>query len=158
MTLTTNNNMTENFITKINIENSRNVKDLEIPLSIEHRQHLILTGKNGSGKTSLLLEINKFLTQIDNGNFQNYLTYKTQIENIENQLNSLNLPEEQKTNLERSKKDYQNWFLSFENEPRSVLEILRDHHSTPPHSTPLHSFPGSLCFQRRFRAFGLFPG
>ena len=113
MTLTTNNNMTENFITKINIENSRNVKDLEIPLSIEHRQHLILTGKNGSGKTSLLLEINKFLTQVDNGNFQSYSRHKAELKTIENQLHSSNLTEDEKIPIERSQKDYQNWFLSF---------------------------------------------
>ncbi len=47
----------ENFITSIYVENSRNIKDLEIKLSDEKRQHLILTGKNGSGKTSLLEEI-----------------------------------------------------------------------------------------------------
>jgi len=105
--------MTENFITKINVENSRNVKDLEIPLSIEHRQHLILTGKNGSGKTSLLLEINKFLTQIDNGEFQNYSNHKTHLKNLENQLNNTNLTEEQKLQIERSQKDYENWFLNF---------------------------------------------
>ena len=49
--------MTENFITNIFIKNSKNIKDLNIPLSKEHKQHLILTGKNGSGKTSLLLEM-----------------------------------------------------------------------------------------------------
>lgn len=58
--------MTENFITNIFIEKSRNINHLEIPLSNEVRQHLILTGKNGSGKTSLLLEINKFLTLLYN--------------------------------------------------------------------------------------------
>ncbi|QDO94657.1 AAA family ATPase [Formosa sediminum] len=62
----------ENFITEIKINSSRNIKDFKIPLSREKRQHLILTGKNGSGKTSLLLEINKYLNQIDNGGFQHY--------------------------------------------------------------------------------------
>ena len=60
----------ENYITEIKVNHSRNVNDLTIPFSKEQRQHLILTGKNGSGKTSLLLELNKFLTQIDNGQFQ----------------------------------------------------------------------------------------
>ncbi len=44
----------EIFITSIQINESRNIKDLNIPLSKDHRQHLILTGKNGAGKTSLL--------------------------------------------------------------------------------------------------------
>jgi predicted ATP-binding protein involved in virulence len=46
--------MEELFITKIDIKNVRHLKDISIPLSTEKRKHLILTGKNGSGKTSLL--------------------------------------------------------------------------------------------------------
>lgn len=43
------------FITKINIEKVRHLHDLEIPVSEDgNMRHLILTGKNGSGKTSLL--------------------------------------------------------------------------------------------------------
>lgn len=59
--------MAEHFITSIQVNQSRNVKDLAIPLSEDKRKHLIVTGKNGSGKTSLLLEINQFLTQIVSG-------------------------------------------------------------------------------------------
>jgi len=58
----------ETFITKIYVKESRGgVRDLEIPLSETNRQHLIITGKNGSGKTGLLEEIKKFLSQIENG-------------------------------------------------------------------------------------------
>ena len=42
------------FITKIYIEKVRHLRGLEIILSDKERKHLILTGKNGSGKTSLL--------------------------------------------------------------------------------------------------------
>ena len=106
--------MTENFITNIFVENSRKVKDLEIPLSSELRQHLILTGKNGSGKTSLLLEINKFLTQIDNGQVQHFTNQKNQQERFEKQLsNSNNLTEEQRLILERQIKQAKDWFLKF---------------------------------------------
>lgn len=52
----------ENFITNIYIKESRNVKDLNIPLSKDHRQHLILTGKNGAGKTSLLENLRDYVT------------------------------------------------------------------------------------------------
>lgn len=105
--------MKENFITKIFVENSRNLKDLEIPLSSELRQHLILTGKNGSGKTSLLLEINKFLTQIDNGNFRNLTSQKNLQDNYEKQLSNKNLNEQQRLNFERQLKHIKNWFLNF---------------------------------------------
>ena len=53
--------ITENFITHIRVNQARKVKDLDIPLSKDKRQHLIITGKNGSGKTGLLLELEKFL-------------------------------------------------------------------------------------------------
>lgn len=37
--------MSENFITKIFVEKSIKIKDFEIKLSEDHRQHLIITGK-----------------------------------------------------------------------------------------------------------------
>ena len=42
------------YITKIRIEKVRHLKDIDIELSDTELKHLILTGKNGSGKTSLL--------------------------------------------------------------------------------------------------------
>ncbi len=46
--------MEELFITKIHIHEVRHLKDFDIPLSETERKHLILTGRNGSGKTSVL--------------------------------------------------------------------------------------------------------
>jgi predicted ATP-binding protein involved in virulence len=42
------------FITDLVIHKVRHLEDIHIPLSKEERKHLILTGKNGSGKTSVL--------------------------------------------------------------------------------------------------------
>ena len=47
----------ELFIQKITINEVRHLKDVEIPISETERKHLILTGKNGSGKTSVLIAI-----------------------------------------------------------------------------------------------------
>ena len=44
----------EHFITSVHINEVRHLKDIEIKLNPEKRQHLILTGKNGSGKNSVL--------------------------------------------------------------------------------------------------------
>lgn len=52
------------FLTDIHINALRHLKDLDITLSRDKRQHLILTGKNGSGKTSLLEAIRKRLDDI----------------------------------------------------------------------------------------------
>jgi len=46
--------MQDTFITKIHINKVRHLADVDIVLSDTERKHLILTGKNGSGKTSLL--------------------------------------------------------------------------------------------------------
>lgn len=48
-----------NFINKINIKKVRHLENIEIDLGNE-KKHLILTGKNGSGKTSVLEELDKY--------------------------------------------------------------------------------------------------
>lgn len=57
--------MKEYFISEIDIEKLYHLSDIKIKLDSNERQHLLLTGKNGSGKTSLLLEIEKFLKAIN---------------------------------------------------------------------------------------------
>ncbi len=42
------------FISELAIEDVRHLKDVKIPLSNDKMKHLVLTGKNGSGKTSVL--------------------------------------------------------------------------------------------------------
>lgn len=55
----------EHFITEIRIDELRHLSNIEIALNQESRQHLIITGKNGSGKTSLLLALRKYLLAIN---------------------------------------------------------------------------------------------
>lgn len=57
----------EHYITEIKIEKLRHLSDITIPLDPEKRQHLMITGKNGSGKTSLLLALQKYLSEINKG-------------------------------------------------------------------------------------------
>lgn len=46
--------MEPTFATALHIHKVRHLEDIEIPLSGQERKNLILTGKNGSGKTSVL--------------------------------------------------------------------------------------------------------
>lgn len=46
--------MEQTFLTEIVIKKVRHLENITIPLDSQHRKHLILTGKNGSGKTSVL--------------------------------------------------------------------------------------------------------
>ena len=55
--------MQNTFITKIQFVKVRHLTNVEITLSETERQHLILTGKNGSGKTSLLEAIRDFVIE-----------------------------------------------------------------------------------------------
>ena len=57
----------EHFITSIRINEVRHLKNIEIKLNPEKRQHLILTGKNGSGKTSVLKAVRNHLQMINDG-------------------------------------------------------------------------------------------
>ncbi len=70
----------EYFITGIEIKKVRHIENFKIPLSGEQRKHLLITGKNGSGKTSVLEEIAKHLESIYSGEFLEKLeweNYKT---------------------------------------------------------------------------------
>lgn len=63
--------MKDIFITRIKINKVRHLENIDIELSKAERKHVIFTGKNGSGKTSLLeaivKRIDKLLLQIDLG-------------------------------------------------------------------------------------------
>lgn len=61
----------EHFITSIRINEVRHLKNIEIKLNPEKRQHLILTGKNGSGKTSVLRAMKSYLQAINDGKLNN---------------------------------------------------------------------------------------
>ena len=51
----------EHFITKVRINKLRHLENIEIVLSDDKHRHLLLTGKNGSGKTSLLEALSECL-------------------------------------------------------------------------------------------------
>lgn len=59
------------FITNIEIDKVRHLENIKIPLSINERKHLILTGKNGSGKTSVLEAIKSYLAMYADANAEN---------------------------------------------------------------------------------------
>jgi AAA15 family ATPase/GTPase len=60
-------NEQEVFITDITIHKVRHLENIHIPLSKDERKHLILTGKNGSGKTSVLGSLINRLIKIFKG-------------------------------------------------------------------------------------------
>ena len=70
--------MEQTFLTAIEIKNVRHLQEIVIPLSKEKRKHLILTGKNGSGKTSVIEALVKHLAFLVSSQ------YKSQDELVKN--------------------------------------------------------------------------
>lgn len=61
--------MESTFVTEIQIQNVRHLSQITIPLSKEKRKHLIITGKNGSGKTSVLEALKDFFQFVVSSDF-----------------------------------------------------------------------------------------
>ena len=61
-------------------------EDLEISISNEKSPHLIITGKNGSGKTILLNAITDFVEKIKNDTYLYFLQYGEWVKNAESKL------------------------------------------------------------------------
>lgn len=74
------------YISEIQINNLYHLKDLSIKIADENSPHLILTGKNGSGKTVLLNAIDKFLNTIKNDKNLSFLKYDSNIKLFTNLL------------------------------------------------------------------------
>jgi len=77
------------FITEVNIKKIRHLHDINIKISKKERKHLILTGKNGSGKTSVLKSIKSFLKSIEEKVYHYVLDADRQI-GILNKVESVN--------------------------------------------------------------------
>ncbi len=74
------------FISKIMINKVRHLEQIEIPLSDEKMKHLIITGKNGSGKTSLLDAIADFIYSLTSSEYLSRAAEET--ERYQNQSDS----------------------------------------------------------------------
>ena len=99
------------YIKNIHIKQVRHLRDINIPLDKEDYPHLMITGKNGSGKTSLLNAIANHIERIANDNYKSFESYERQIEYFEKQLkdNSKNILSIEK-NLEYWKSQYELFF------------------------------------------------
>lgn len=90
--------MERTFLTGINIEKVRHLSNIMIPLDKDVRKHLILTGINGSGKTSVLEAVVKYI--------QNFLgEHDTPLDHVKmmcdrslNEVNKLNSLEDSEEN------------------------------------------------------------
>ena len=103
------------WITSLYIEKVRNLKNINIPVtsSNEERRHVIITGRNGSGKTSLLEAISKHLdwlaTQGDpKKELQNYKFWHKQLEQVIKEKKSENEIERTRNQAETFNRNWEN--------------------------------------------------
>ena len=80
--------MEDLFIKKIKINKVRHLHDIEIPISELGRKHLIVTGRNGSGKTSLLNSIRTNLVTIQNNQLLQIIKWKQDIQSWKHNINN----------------------------------------------------------------------
>lgn len=86
--------MEQTFLTDIEIRKVRHLENISIPLDKNERKHLILTGKNGSGKTSVLEAVVKYIQSFlgEHGTPLDHV--KMMYENSLNEINKINLLED----------------------------------------------------------------
>lgn len=75
-----------NFITSIHINKIFHLENLDIQISSQERHHLLLTGKNGSGKTSLLNAIMEFIEKIYRDKSLEFLDYEKNLNDVSESL------------------------------------------------------------------------
>ena len=100
----------EYFISKIHISKIKHLHDIDIPLSDIERKHLVLTGKNGSGKTSVLEMLAPYLESFVNGFMANNITC---ISSLKSSLEITNIPVPMRTPWQPSIDDYNDELRKF---------------------------------------------
>jgi predicted ATP-binding protein involved in virulence len=69
-----------NFLTSIHINKIFHLKNIDIPIDANEKKHLIITGKNGSGKTSLLNALVEFFQRIQQDKTLEFLGFERNLE------------------------------------------------------------------------------
>lgn len=78
------------FVTNIHINKLFHLNNLDIPIADEKYPHLIITGKNGSGKTVLLNAIADFLNVIKDEKSMTFLSYRKNLSYWQGLINAQN--------------------------------------------------------------------
>lgn len=96
------------FIKNIHINKLFHLENLDIPIDNEKYPHLIITGKNGSGKTVLLNAVTDFLDNIKGEKDIEFLSYSDRLSYWETQLNQA-VEQNKKMQLKETVNRYKTW-------------------------------------------------
>ena len=107
--------MAETFITQIDIESVRNLSPISLKLGDTERKHLILTGKNGCGKTTLLTETKNYLAECAQHSPSDITNWKKRLIEIHSLL--------QKTTDEAKRANYQHQLKPLESLTKNLKSI-----------------------------------
>ena len=122
--------MITGFVSEIFIKNVRNLNGIRIPISDAHRKHLVITGKNGSGKTSLLNEIQKNIKSEYYGAGQPIEVLKGNVSSWQAVLQTFS-PDEVNRSRQNEKKNYEDAIIrttkEIEERSRVTVKISSDY-------------------------------
>lgn len=118
------------FINSISVQQIFHLKNFDIQIK-ENAPHLILTGKNGSGKTILLKAISEFLSNIQNDQYLQFLELETNIADLKSILSNAK-SESERNRFEHAIKDssaqYNMIFGKVKLDIPAISEISRQYH------------------------------
>ena len=92
----------QTFLTKLIIEKVRHLHDISILLSETERKNLILTGKNGCGKTSVLNELSTYISKVVSGTMEHIDNYMEMAKNHKVQAEQTTDPDAKEWHMRQS--------------------------------------------------------
>lgn len=101
------------YIQGIHINKLFHLNNVDIPITDDSHYNLIITGKNGSGKTVLLNKIKDFVNRTKDDKFLNFTNLKESIKSYENKIKDAsdeNIRFDVSIKLEHYKKEYDELF------------------------------------------------
>lgn len=111
--------MEQTFVTDVKIKKIRHLENISICLDSKKRKHLILTGKNGSGKTSVLEAMVKYIKNFFRENTLPIEDIKESCNYYLNEIQKLNLLEDSEKNRQQIYENKKNLNL-WENELKKL--------------------------------------
>ena len=77
-----------NFLTSIHVNKIFHLENIDIPIDANEKRHLIITGKNGSGKTSLLNALVEFFQDVIRDKQLTFLDFEKNLKIFEGELDN----------------------------------------------------------------------